>query len=111
MNETTQPAVAGPVKPTVRPVAAHMLTTDGSRHHLRFDAREVERTAKHMQQRCVMLYDQAAIDAAVAAERERCAAVLRYWLAGYAPDTVASYEARCLAHILDGRPAPEGPNY
>lgn len=49
-------------------------------------------------------------EAMVAAERERCAAVLRYWLAGYAPDTVASHEARCLAHILDGRPAPEGPN-
>ena len=43
-------------------------------------------------------------------ELERCAQVLRYWLAGYAADTAASHEARCLAHILDGRPAPEGPN-
>ena len=67
-------AVAGPVEQPVRPVAAHMLTEDGSRHHLRFDVREVERTSKHMRQRCVMLYDQDALDAAVAAVRERCAA-------------------------------------
>ena len=45
--------------------------------------------------------------ACVAAERERCANVVRHWLAGYAPDSMGSYEARCLAHIQDGRPAPE----
>jgi hypothetical protein len=45
----------------------------------------------------------------VAAERERCANVVRYWLAGYAP-CEGTHEARCVAHVLDGRPAPVGPN-
>ena len=46
---------------------------------------------------------------AVAAERARCANVVRYWLAGYVPEA-GTNEARCVAHVLDGRPAPEGPN-
>lgn len=45
----------------------------------------------------------------LAAERERCANVVRYWLAGYPPEP-GSYAERCVNHILDGRPAPEGPN-
>jgi hypothetical protein len=45
-----------------------------------------------------------AIAAAIAAERERCASVVRYWLAGHAP-IEGSYEARCIEHLLDGRPA------
>ena len=42
-----------------------------------------------------------------AAERERCASVLRYWLTGHAP-TAGTYEAQCLEHVLGGRPAPTG---
>ena len=49
------------------------------------------------------------VAAKVAAERERCANAVRYWLAGYAP-TAGTHEARYIAHILDGRIAPEGPN-
>jgi hypothetical protein len=44
---------------------------------------------------------------AVAAERERCASVLRYWLTGRTP-AQGGYEAQCLEHVLDGRPAPTG---
>lgn len=42
-----------------------------------------------------------------AAERRRCASVLRYWLTGHAP-AAGTYEAQCLEHVLDGRPAPTG---
>lgn len=45
----------------------------------------------------------------VAAERERCASVVRYWLAGYTPEA-GTHEARCLAHIIGGGPAPQWPN-
>ena len=47
------------------------------------------------------------VSEAVAAERERCASVLRYWLTGHTPAAWA-YEAQCLEHVLDGRPAPTG---
>lgn len=43
---------------------------------------------------------------AVAAERDRCANVVRYWLAGQKPEPEL-YEARCVAHIQDGRSAPK----
>lgn len=46
---------------------------------------------------------------AQAMERERCAAVVRYWLAGYA-EPKDPYVAKCLAHILNGTPAPVGPS-
>lgn len=64
------------------------------------DAREIERLREH----AVIL-----ANTAEAVERKRCANVVSYWLAGYAP-TAGTYQARCLAHILDGRPASEGPN-
>jgi hypothetical protein len=65
MNTTKhdrEEAVAGQVDCRVRPVAAHMVTSDGSKHHLRFDVREVEMTAKRMQQGCTLLYGQDAVD-------------------------------------------------
>ena len=39
-------------------------------------------------------------------ERERCANVVRYCLTGYAPSE-GTHEARCIAHVVDGRAAPE----
>lgn len=86
---------------TVKPVAAYMLTSDGSKHHLRFNVLEVERAAKIMSQRVVPLYTQAAIDAAVAAERERIAA----WLEpqrDYIPATGAEFAAALRA--IGGKP-------
>lgn len=50
------------------------------------------------------LVTMAQAEAMVAAELERCVAVVRYWLAGHAPSE-GSYEARCIAHLLDGMPA------
>lgn len=47
----------------------------------------------------------AAWKAAQEAERERCAKVAGYWLAGDKPSS-GSYEGRCLAHILSGDAAP-----
>ena len=61
MNETTQPAVAGPVEPTVRPVAWRAVGGSIWGHKTSDDDEP--------------LYDQTALDAAVAAERERCAKV------------------------------------
>ena len=54
--------------------------------------------------RAILEYAERCVAAERAAERERCAAVVRYWLAGHAPSE-GSYEARCIAHLLDGRPA------
>ena len=45
-----------------------------------------------------------ACQAAQAAERERCVGVVRYWLTGHAP-SAGTYEARCVAHILEGQPS------
>jgi hypothetical protein len=43
---------------------------------------------------------------AIAADRERCANVVRYWLTGSAPDA-GTHDASCIADILDGSKAPE----
>ena len=45
-----------------------------------------------------------AYNAGVAAERERCKNIVCYWLTGYAP-SAGTYEARCVAQILEGRPS------
>lgn len=119
MNEQKVPAVAGRVEQPVRPRAWLLEGTQ---------AVEFDEQRYHVGSEWTALYDQAALDAAVeqanarqnaawrlmcekmvAAEQKRCANVVRYWLAGYPPEP-GSYAERCVNHILDGRPAPEGPN-
>ena len=70
MNETAQPAVAGPVVRVVRPRAWMMVNPT---HMPESRSLHWQQQEWHITWEAEPLYDQAAIDAAVAAERERCA--------------------------------------
>jgi hypothetical protein len=81
MNEQMPPAVTGPVEPTVRPCAwAHRYSPRGLLHTLRDNQQDAEDDAAIVggSAHAVVLYDERALDEAVAAERERPRQVLAY---------------------------------
>ena len=56
----------------------------------------------------VLRRERDALAADLKAERERCAELVRYWLAGRTPYPGA-YESRCIEQILNGDRAPGSP--
>ena len=71
--DRNSPAVVGPVEPTVRPRAWAIFVDNGNARMWSTFQPHVQKLADAEGLEVTRLYDQPAIDAAVAAERERCA--------------------------------------
>lgn len=112
MNDTdSRPAVVGQVEPSVRPEAWMIDNGFGKPWPTRADSEAYKLAATRQDYKCEPLYSKSELDAAVATERKRCAALCRR----VADETRNSEDARAAGRMLanwisTGDPNDPGPN-